>query len=450
MGHDVFSPRIPVETYPFGPHLLELPARWDVVASLVPPEVEPDGDAAQQVRRAVASPLGMPSLESLLSGAGKIVLVVDDASRSTPAHEIVPALLALMDDCGVASDRLSLFFAGGVHTHMTRREMERKVSAAVVERLHPYQNESRNLQQMDSFGVTSRSTPIYVNKHVARADLRILVGSISPHLWAGFGGGWKNVVPGSAHITTIAANHNIVTSPDGYHFAGKSPEQCPLRLDIEEACARLDGETFIVNVVLDAALGVLRVFAGHPVEAHRAGCAFLRSYGGFPADGLVDVLITSAAPLHRNLRQGFKCISNALNLVKPDGVIVAVLEISEGLEDIGSLQKMAPFLGIGKRVLELIGAERVAELLRRSRMKRLGEEKFMLYYGLQMLRRNRIFFVSETLDRELPAGLPWARVCPSLERVFEEVDNLFDGSSRPRVALAPYGGMTFVADADNK
>ena len=51
-------------------------------------------------------------------------------------------------------------------------------------------------------------------------------------------------------------------------------ETNPLRMDIEEAGA-LCGIDFILNVVLSEHKEIIQAVAGHPVKAHRAGCAFL-------------------------------------------------------------------------------------------------------------------------------------------------------------------------------
>ena len=46
-----------------------------------------------------------------------------------------------------------------------------------------------------------------VFRPVARASLRIMIGSVLPHLQAGFGGGYKLIFPGTSHRTTLGALH---------------------------------------------------------------------------------------------------------------------------------------------------------------------------------------------------------------------------------------------------
>ena len=56
-------------------------------------------------------------------------------------------------------------------------------------------------------GTVDPGIPVRVFRPVAEADLRILIGSVLPHLQAGFGGGYKLIFPGTSHRTTLGALH---------------------------------------------------------------------------------------------------------------------------------------------------------------------------------------------------------------------------------------------------
>lgn len=52
-----------------------------------------------------------------------------------------------------------------------------------------------------------RGTPVWLNKHAVEADKIIVVDGITPHLFAGYGGGRKLILPGVAGDETIQINH---------------------------------------------------------------------------------------------------------------------------------------------------------------------------------------------------------------------------------------------------
>ena len=45
-------------------------------------------------------------------------------------------------------------------------------------------------------GTTSYGTEVFINAEVMKCDLKITIGSIVPHIFAGFGGGSKIIMPG--------------------------------------------------------------------------------------------------------------------------------------------------------------------------------------------------------------------------------------------------------------
>lgn len=56
-------------------------------------------------------------------------------------------------------------------------------------------------------GETSRGLKVYVDKDYFDADIKILVGVVVPHPWAGFSGGAKLILPGISAARTINEHH---------------------------------------------------------------------------------------------------------------------------------------------------------------------------------------------------------------------------------------------------
>ena len=79
---------------------------------------------------------------------------------------------------------------------------------------------------------------------MARADLRIALGVVEPHEFAGFSGGRKAIVPGVAGYATILANHAVERLADPRTAAGITSGN-PVHEDMLEAL-RLVGPVFIL------------------------------------------------------------------------------------------------------------------------------------------------------------------------------------------------------------
>jgi nickel-dependent lactate racemase len=178
-------------------------------------------------------------------------------------------------------------------------------------------------------GTTRRGTPVEVFEPVVKADLRIALGNVEPHYFAGYSGGLKALVPGVCSSNTIRSNHAMMTEPQARTgvLVGN-----PLREDLEEAAAMV-GLDFILNVILDSAKRIAVAAAGDPTEAHRWLCSAADYLSRVPVEQPADIVLVSAGgyPKDINMYQAQKALDNAAEAVRPGGVIVWAAECSEGL-----------------------------------------------------------------------------------------------------------------------
>ena len=366
-------------------------------------------DERGRVRSALRRPIGSPRLSEIRPKRRPVVLIVDDDTRPTPAHRFLDLLLDELEGAGIAARDVLLIPALGIHTPMTRREMEAKVGAGNLSRISWENHDAFRRDANHLFGTTCRGTPVLLNRHLREAGLVILVGMVEPHLWAGFGGGLKNILPGVAHVETIAAHHGIIAEPPYlFNRVGTDPRANSFRGDLEEVAAMVDAPVFCLNVVLDHAGAVLAAFAGDPVACHRAAVDFNRSLSGRLLDHRVDGVITASHPMNINFKQSMKCIGNVLPALKPRGVVTGFLRAERGLDDVKVPEKGKP-LWFTKRLLRLLGPSRVMGLQERVRPGLNVEEKFLVYYTMQLMREHDLFLCVPTLDAEAANRLGFFR-----------------------------------------
>ena len=115
-------------------------------------------------------------------------------------------------------------------------------------------------------GTTSRAPVLYPSQ-VIDADLRILLGEIRPHYFAGFSGGAKTLFPGVAGLSGIWKNHELKAN-QGSRLGQVDSNPC--REDMEEAAA-LAGPSFMINLIRATDGSIVDVVAGDIVLAHREG-----------------------------------------------------------------------------------------------------------------------------------------------------------------------------------
>ena len=104
----------------------------------------------------------------------------------------------------------------------------------------------------------------------------------------------------------------------------------PIHEDMQ-AAADMAGLVFILNVVLDPDRNIADVFAGHPEQAHRAGCRWLAERSGIRPEP-ADIVITGNGghPLDRDIYQSVKSMTAAEACCRPGGVIIEVSRCIDG------------------------------------------------------------------------------------------------------------------------
>ena len=279
---------------------------------------------------ALRQPIAAKPLGEMARPEDKICVVFSDITRATPNERIIPWLLAELERRGARRANITLLNGLGTHRPNTKAELEKLLTPEVVANYRVVNHEPVNPQALARLGVTRAGNEILLNRHLVEADVRIITGFIEPHFFAGFSGGPKGVMPGVAGQHTVERNHGaaMIGHPNstwGVTFGN------PLWEEILEVAQMVNRRLFLVNVTLNDTKQITGVFAGDLVEAHRAGCAFVKQTAMQPVDAPFEVVVAtnSGYPLDLNLYQAVKGMSAAARIVRPGGAIIIAAECSD-------------------------------------------------------------------------------------------------------------------------
>ena len=260
--------------------ILTFPDGWDVSV------YESKGSEALDksgIEKAFAEPIGTQRIEQLARGKKDAVIIVDDLSRPTPAHLIIPHIISEMKAGGIKEESIKFVVGGGAHRPLTEEEMAKKIGPAVASKYKIYSHNvfSKTLKDL---GKLDDGTPVQINEIVAESDLKVAIGGIIPHVSAGVGGGGKIVVPGIASYDTIDHNHGKYKGRARGNIERQGEEK-DMR-DNAEDVARHVGLDFMANVVLTKNCEIAGLFAGDVMESHGRGKVFAKE--------IYDTVITKA------------------------------------------------------------------------------------------------------------------------------------------------------------
>lgn len=390
--------------------------------TLMPNELPVASDANLEIQNAIQKPIKNPKLDKIIKPNMKISILADDYTRGTPAYLIIPYILNKFNKLGVPDENITVIFACGVHRNVKGHEAENLVGKETLERVNTLSHDC-NAKNLVYIGKTSSGNEIKINPIVSKSDVIIATGNIEYHYYAGFTGGRKCILPGVSSYEAINYNHSLLTHPKA--ITGNLDGN-PVHKDMLEA-AKLVKSIFIINLVRNGKGEVVKAFAGDLEAAHLEGVKFYDKMFRVKVKERADIVLLSAGgyPKDIDLYQGTKAIDNAKFLVRPGGVIIALLECKNG---------------VGNKVYQ----EWASKYKSLEELEKQVKTNFVLgghkaYYMKKILSYSSIILVSEMPPKEVKKTynlIPANSVEDALEMAYNIV------GKNANLIFMPFGSMT--------
>ena len=222
---------------------------------------------------------------------------------------------------GIQDNQIRFICALGAHGAHTLQEFQKKLGEDIPARFPVYNHSVYD--NCVPVGTTSQGTLVEVNKEVMACDLKIAIGSIVPHVFTGYGGGSKIILPGVTSIDTIVANHKQATqSGKLLSIMGSEPKDNPMMADMEEA-AQLAGLDIKIDALVNSKGESTHLFVGDPIEEYYAGVQVAKEVYATEMAKNVDVVIANS---FSKANEGSVALSNGVQSLKKEGgdmVIIA-------------------------------------------------------------------------------------------------------------------------------
>ena len=254
------------------PARITLPDDWQVEYCGLPADAAPVL-TRDQLKAAIDAPIGTKTIRELAAGKKEAAVLFDDMSRGTPCAELAEIVTEELLEAGIGKRHIRFICALGSHGACDRNFFEKKLGKKIVAEYavfnhNPYQN-------VAYVGTTSGGVEVEINAELMACDVKIGLGSISPHPVNGFGGGAKIAAIGCGSMKTISQLH--AACQRGMAEKGLSFFDCVgnlahdgMRREVEEA-GRLLGLDFKIDAVLNSACGIVALTAGDPVAEYYEG-----------------------------------------------------------------------------------------------------------------------------------------------------------------------------------
>lgn len=295
-------------------------------------------DEKAAVLAALRQPMSARPLRESIAPGARVCIVFSDLTRPTPNDRLIPWLLEYLDEAPPAN--ITLLNSTGTHRPNTPAELERMLTPGVTGRYRVVNHECEDSAAMAQVGVTRDGTPALVNRLLVEADVRIITGFIEPHLFAGFSGGPKGIMPGVAGLETVMSNHGARNIGDPRATFGVTLGN-PIWEEMRDIALRV-GPSFLLNVSLNEQRQITGVFAGDLLAAHRVGIEFVRRSAMQRVKAPFEIVVTtnSGYPLDLNLYQGVKGMSAGARIIQERGTLILACECREGIPPASPLERL--------------------------------------------------------------------------------------------------------------
>jgi nickel-dependent lactate racemase len=389
-------------------------------------ETPPIADEMGAVLRALREPIASAPLRDMAGPSDHVAIVFSDITRAVPYRTLLPPLLQELSRVPVP--QIVLINALGSHRPNTEDELVEILGAEVVERYRIEQHDSRSEENLVSLGRTASGNEIWINRTYMRSSVRILTGLIEPHLFAGFSGGPKAVLPGIAGIRSIAANHgaHMIGHPGSGFGRTRGNSIWEEMMEV----ALMTEPTFLVNVTQTEGRGLSGVFAGRLPEAHAAGVDFARRHSVVPVDCAFEVVVTTAGgyPFDISMYQSVKGVAAAGAIVKDGGAIVLASECREGVPSFGEFGDILRASKDPDRLLGMVSSSGF-----------FMQDQWDAQILAQIVRRADLHIYSDGLSED-QVRQTFGRPCEDISGTVRDL--LEQHGPRARVAVLPAGPLS--------
>jgi nickel-dependent lactate racemase len=382
-------------------------------------------DEAGAVAAALRAPIGTPPLKGMVKATDTVAIVISDLTRPTPNEKLVPWLMNELKHVPVKN--FVIINGVGSHRANNREELIQMLGQDVVDSVRIENHDAFDDAKLTHVGRNTYGSEIYLNKTYVEADFKIVTGFIEPHFFAGFSGGPKGINPGIAGIKTILDFHNAVMI--GHPNSTWGLLEGNILQDAATQNCLMAKPDFMLNVTLNGAKEITNVFAGDVIQAHRAGCAFVKENAMYAVDQPFDVVVTtnSGYPLDQNLYQTVKGMSAAALIVRQGGAIVSASECSDGVPNHGNYAKILRMRETPQELLAMIEDPAFSMF---------DQWQVQVQAIIQLKADCHLFSTLDDATVRQAKFMPM----PDLQGSFTGLLEQF--GPRPRVAVLPYGPLT--------
>ena len=313
---------------PYGHSFQQIQISDRIAVDIIDADTIPEAnDPIAEVERSLNDLIGDVTWDNF-QVTSSVAIAINDKTRFVPHSQLIPPLLNKLQSLGIDNGDITFYVAVGTHPPMTKDELVEIIPVNIIRKFRVLSHDSERKDNLVNLGVSSRGTPVWINRGYLQSDLKIVLGNIEPHQIAGFSGGAKSAAIGLAGRETIQHNHSLLSHPDTRLGSFSSN---PVRQDIEEIGGMINID-LAVNVILNNEKKIIKTLAGTPLLVMQEGIKLSREFNQVSIDQKYKLVIASPGghPKDINVYQAQKGLAHACLAAENEGTVLLVAACPEG------------------------------------------------------------------------------------------------------------------------
>jgi nickel-dependent lactate racemase len=355
-----------------GTHILQIVKTRGIIPQHPPKDL---------IKKALEQPLGTKRLNEIVKTGDTVAIVIDDYTRPSPSKILLPPILTKLESGGVKSTDITIIIGTGTHTPPSNEMIADLVGTEIMHRYTIISNDNQQSTYV-SVGTSQYGHDIQILKEYVDAKIKILVGDIEYHYFAGYGGTRKSILPAIASAETIQNNHSMMFHHDS--TTGKRKTN-PINIEMTEAL-HMAGCDFSVSTVLNSDHQLVDVWAGDPMLVMNAGVHLVDSMYQKEIPEKPDILLIAADghPHDINLYQALKALYTASQIISKKGVIILIAACPDGMAN--------------ERYIRWMKQYQTADEIKEALQKKFKIGAHKAYYHRNTIENNTVILISEMND----------------------------------------------------
>ena len=201
-----------------------------LLGSIEPKSRPPPSDLTAELKNALEEPLGCSRLSKIAKPGSKVAIVLDKDVAGLPIPHVLSNMMEELELGGVKRSDVTAILGSGTGKPLTPDEVKQILVEPPTD-LQIEVHDPENEETLVEVGTTDRRTRVLLNRKIVDVDLRILIGRVDLHPYAGYSGGRQTVITAAGGVRTL--HHNYTLAVDRYSRVGNLDNN-PVHLDMVE------------------------------------------------------------------------------------------------------------------------------------------------------------------------------------------------------------------------